>query len=109
MNTFLSPVKCKCGNGGFSIRRISSTVLLLKKYWMTVKLWGYAYNEDFFFSYFAYNKKYKCYRGLPLNKSYTLCFDFGLRGLIEQGELPYAVHAWHRDFSLEEIKCYISD
>lgn len=88
------PITCIVGNGGFSLRKISSTVNLLKKKRIQAKLWGKRGNEDAFFSYygFLYNK----FKIAPLDIAKSFSLEVNMEEHLSKGEVPFAVHAWEK-------------
>jgi len=81
------------GNGGFSLRKISSFLFNLKLFSKKVK--SFDLNEDFFYSYFinSYNVFFKV---APFNVALKFSFEVKPEMLLEQnnGKLPFGCHAW---------------
>ena len=100
------PRKLHVGNGGFSLRKVSSTYELVKKYKKYIKyLW--RLNEDLFFSNVAQNKE-EVYSAAPMEEAEEFALETTMREEIEKGNVPFAIHAWEkylsRDMSERLIK-----
>lgn len=80
------------GNGGFSLRKVSSFVRLLNKEKENVK--EYMSNEDLFFS--MSNCEY--FKVAPINVALTFAFERQVRKCFELNKqnLPFGCHAWER-------------
>lgn len=89
------PITCIVGNGGFSLRNISSTKILLKKKHFQAKLWGKRGNEDAFFSYYGCisNSKFKI---APQEIAKKFSLEVDMEEHLSKGEVPFAVHAWEK-------------
>lgn len=90
---FLTPQKCTVGNGGFSLRRIDTTIRLLKKKWLISKLWTYP--EDIFFGYYGSNGK-SFYRNAPMEVAEQFALEKDAESKLKNGEIPFALHAWEK-------------
>lgn len=96
------PENCHIGNGGFSLRKVTSTYHLTKKYCLIIKtLWHF--NEDLFFSWCAQGSKNN-YNTASIVEASSFALETNARSEIEKGNIPYAVHAWEKIFTIEEIK-----
>lgn len=91
----------KCGNGGFSLRKIASMIEMLENTKLYRKvLWHY--NEDIFFSYIGYRKKYKI---APCKVAEKFALEQNMKERLSSGDFPLAVHAWEKIFdSYEELQ-----
>jgi hypothetical protein len=92
------------GNGGFSLRKVSSSINNLKLFSRAAD--KFEQNEDFFFSFFinSYNPFFKV---APFKKALQFSFDELPEKLYEanNNQLPMACHAWPKyiDFWKEFI------
>lgn len=89
------------GNGGFSLRKVSSARFycrLFKK-----KIESFNYNEDYFFSFYinSYNPFYKV---APFNIALEFAFDENPKEafLLNSNKLPMGCHAWPKHISFWE-------
>ena len=90
------PVICESGNGGFSLRKIDSTIRLLSKHWFTSRLWCHNFNEDGFFSYFAHSERCCEYSCPSREQAAKFALEVNMREELENGMKPYALHAWEK-------------
>lgn len=87
------PEICHVGNGGFSLRNVSSSYHFVCEKKIFLKfLWHF--NEDLFFSMLAY-KKY-AYTTAPVKEAATFALESNMSESIASGHIPYAVHAWEK-------------
>ncbi len=94
-------LKNKCGNGGFSLRKISTMIEILESTKIYRKL-VWRFNEDIFFSYICYKKKYNI---APINIAEKFSLEQNMIQQLSNGNYPLAVHAWEKVFnSYEELK-----
>jgi len=95
------PENCHVGNGGFSLRKVQTTFSLVKskRYFIKI-LWHF--NEDMFFSYLALDEKNK-YHSAPVNLAATFAIENNMKEEILYGNKPFALHAWSKYFTPEEI------
>lgn len=98
------PDKIQVGNGGFSLRKVKSTYELVKAKKLYIKvLW--KFNEDMFFSLFAY-KEYRGYTAAEACEAAEFALETNMREELVKGNIPYAVHAWEKHIGAEDIKKY---
>lgn len=83
---------CWVGNGGFSIRKIKSTINLLKEYEHIAN--SYGMNEDVFFAASAGIG----YKVAPMDVALTFSFEMEVQKCYELNsrKLPFGCHAWHK-------------
>ena len=93
---FLKPVICQSGNGGFSLRHISSTIKLLNEKKITAKLWCNNYNEDGFFAYFGHSSSIKWFNCPPLEETTSFALEADMKEMLALGKDVFAVHAWEK-------------
>ena len=105
---FLKPVICKSGNGGFSLRHIHSTLALLKKRWITAKIWCHNFNEDGFFAYFGHSREYDWFHCPSVEEASAFALEVDMKSVLASGKKVFAVHAWEKMLdSYEELQKYI--
>ncbi|HCM92405.1 MAG TPA: hypothetical protein DIS78_07570 [Lachnospiraceae bacterium] len=88
------PRKLRVGNGGFSLRHIVNTINLIRRRKNLIDLY-WRFNEDMFFSWFAYVPDDK-YRAASEEEAYDFALEANMKEEIERGRVPYAVHAWEK-------------
>ena len=95
------------GNGGFCLRNIEKTIALIKEFSWRKCYWFWKRNEDIFFGVFGRDNK--CgYKLADVDTGRTFAGEYHLRECVEQGEIPFAVHGWKKDFSdYEEMKDFL--
>ncbi len=104
----LSPVVCKSGNGGFSLRHIQATIRLLTSKKFTVKTWCNNYNEDGFFAYFAHSKMHGWFTCPTESEAEKFALEADMKIKLSSGYKVFAVHAWEKMLSgFDELKKYI--
>ena len=81
------------GNGGFSLRKISSTKRLIKCYSLYIKLF-WRLNEDLFFS--LHGSKHNGYSACPFSVASQFALETNMDSEISRGNTPYAIHAWEK-------------
>lgn len=84
------------GNGGFSLRKISSTKRLVKRHALYIKIF-WRLNEDLFFS--LHGMKHKGYSACPITIASQFALETNMDSEISKGNLPYAIHAWEKHLS----------
>lgn len=85
----------KVGNGGFSLRKISSHIRIAGKLsWIS---WVFRKNEDFFWSIIVPDI-YKSYKIPSLNEALYFAFELAPERAYEMTDhtLPFGVHAWEK-------------
>ncbi|MCG9900449.1 MAG: hypothetical protein MH132_10640 [Hydrotalea sp.] len=89
------------GNGGFSLRKVSSAIFNCK--FFKKKLEGFNYNEDYFFSFYI-NSYNPFYRVAPLDIALDFAFDENPQEAfsLNSNKLPMACHAWPKYYSFWE-------
>ena len=88
-------LKMSCGNGGFSLRKISSMIELLRMTSIYRKiLWHY--NEDIFFSYVGRKRGYKI---APCDIAEKFALEQNMKERISLCKFPLALHAWEKEFT----------
>ena len=95
------PENVHVGNGGFSLRHICHTYELVRRKKNLIDFW-WRFNEDVFFSWFALNK-YSGYKAASSEEAVSFALASGMAEEIHKGNIPYAVHAWEKCFSAEEL------
>ncbi len=88
------PEKLRVGNGGFSLRHIINTINLIRRRKNLIDLY-WRFNEDMFFSWFAYVPDDK-YRAASEEEAYDFALETNIKEETEKGHIPYAVHAWEK-------------
>lgn len=84
----------KCGNGGFSLRKVSSCLNLLRKT-KIFRLLLWHFNEDLFFSYVGWKKGMRI---AEMNVGEKFCLEQQMKKKISEGIYPLALHAWEKEF-----------
>lgn len=114
---YISVEKCiwRVGNGGFSLRRVSSFIHLLKK---TNTVW--QPNEDFFYA-ISDDKDFKV---APLNVALQFAFEREVKKCfrLNDGRIPFGCHAWEKydfdfwrpyieaqGYAADKITCHIQN
>ena len=90
------PDKLKVGNGGFSLRNVVSTINLIRRHKNLIDYY-WRFNEDMFFSWFAYVADDK-YRAATEEEAADFALEANMKEEIEKGHIPYAVHAWEKHY-----------
>lgn len=91
-----SPKSLLVGNGGFSLRRISTTKKLVFNHAFFIKYF-WRLNEDIFFSLHGRNRK--DYSSCPYNIASQFSLETNMDYEISNGNIPYAIHAWEKYLS----------
>ena len=81
------------GNGGFSLRKISSTKRLVECHSLYIKLF-WRLNEDLFFS--LHGSKHNGYSACPFTVASQFALETNMDSEITKGNIPYAIHAWEK-------------
>ncbi len=98
------PGSIHVGNGGFSLRNVvHSRELVIKKKNLLDFYW--RFNEDMFFSWFALDPL-NGYKAAPVEEAGRFALETGMRDEIDRGNIPYAVHAWEKYYSADEIRTF---
>lgn len=95
------------GNGGFSLRKISSHIKILGKYKNAIP--DLKLNEDVFWAKFISSKE-KNFK-IPLrDEAVYFAFETNPQKCIEhtKGELPFGCHAWYREENINFWKPYLT-
>lgn len=96
-----NPEQVHVGNGGFSLRHIHHSYDLVRKKKNLIDFW-WRFNEDVFFSWFALDVDCE-YNAASLEEAKKFALETGMREEIENGNMPYALHAWEKYYSAEEF------
>ena len=91
-----SPQGLLVGNGGFSLRRISTTKKLVFNHAFFIKYF-WRLNEDIFFS--LHGRNGKDYSSCPYNIASQFSLETNMDYEISNGNIPYAIHAWAKYLS----------
>lgn len=84
----------QCGNGGFSMRKTSFCIELLKQTRLYRKI-VWHFNEDLFFSYVGKKRGFYI-ADIEIGKSF--CLEQKMKEMLLTGEKPLALHAWEKEF-----------
>lgn len=95
------PEEVHVGNGGFSLRHIRHTYNLVRKKRNLIDFW-WRFNEDVFFSWFSLDK-YSDYNAATVEEAAMFTLETNMREEINKGNIPYAVHAWEKYMSYQEL------
>lgn len=87
----LKAKKCYIGNGGFCLRKINTTIRLLNDKRFASMTWKYP--EDLFFGYYGSNDV-SFYKNAPIEIANQLTMEKTALKELENGNKPFAVHAW---------------
>ena len=90
------PERIRVGNGGFSLRHIVNTINLIRRHENLIDFY-WRFNEDMFFSWFAYTPDDK-YRAASEEEAGAFALEANMKEEIEKGNIPYAVHAWEKHY-----------
>ncbi len=90
------PGRIKVGNGGFSLRHVVNTINLIRRHKNLIDLY-WRFNEDLFFSWFAYTPDDR-YRAASMEEASDFALEANMKEEIEKGHVPYAVHAWEKHY-----------
>lgn len=88
------PRMCYVGNGGLSLRKISSTIDVIEKHPICAALWYKGGNEDCFFSYFSSED----YKTAPIELAEQFSNESKMDINLQMGKIPFGVHAWEKFF-----------
>ncbi len=97
------PEKVHVGNGGFSLRHVVNTIMLIRRRKNLIDLY-WRFNEDLFFSWFAYVPEDE-YRAATEEEAGDFALESNMKEEIEKGHIPYAVHAWEKHFP--DMLCHL--
>ncbi len=92
-------IGARVGNGGLSLRKIGSTIKLLRRYIFYRKIWGA--NEDVFFANFG-NRCGKRYRIAPVDVAERFSLEETAPYRFDKTDPPFGVHDWEQ--YLPELK-----
>ncbi len=95
------PEKLHVGNGGFSLRHVQHSSDLVRRKRNLIDFW-WRFNEDMFFSWFALSGE-NGYLAATTEEAGRFALETNMRGQIDTGNVPYAVHAWDKYYSMEEL------
>lgn len=88
------PEKLRVGNGGFSLRNVVNTINLIRRHKNLIDYY-WRFNEDMFFSWFAYTADDK-FRAATAEEAADFALESSMKEEIGKGHVPYAVHAWEK-------------
>ena len=100
------PEDVHVGNGGFSLRHVRHSFNLVIKKKNLIDFW-WRFNEDMFFSWFALDP-ITDYTAASLENAGKFALETGMREEIRKGNKPYALHAWDKYYSAEELLNIVS-
>lgn len=84
---------CRVGNGGVSLRKVSSMIRFFEVWEPEAEVWGKA--EDIFISF--YGQKRKCELNIaPVKVARYFSLETNMKEEIENGNIPFAVHKWEQ-------------
>lgn len=91
------------GNGGFCLRHVRKSMELIKEFSWRKLYWFSKRNEDIFFGLFGiYNRAGFKLADVEAGKSFGR--EYELRECIKNGDIPFGVHGWKKDFeSFEQM------
>lgn len=97
------------GNGGFSLRKISKCIELTEEFSWRKIYWFWKRNEDIFFGVFG--RENRCgFRLADVATGKRFAREYDLRECVINGDIPYAVHGWNKDFKdFEEMKRFLEE
>ncbi len=90
------PEKISVGNGGFSLRHVANTINLIRRRKNLIDFY-WRFNEDLFFSWFAYTSDDK-YSAASKEEASDFALETNMKEEIDNGHVPYAVHAWEKHY-----------
>ncbi len=97
------PEKIRVGNGGFSLRHVVNTIKLIRRRKNLIDFY-WRFNEDLFFSWFAYTPNDK-YRAATEEEASCFALETNMKDEIDKGHIPYAVHAWEKHYP--DMLCHL--
>ena len=85
------------GNGGFSLRKVSTMIRITKKSRFLLPFWKDKWNEDFFYAFLA-KRLYTKFNTPPVSEALKFAFEENPKECYEinSEELPMGCHAWHK-------------
>ena len=96
------------GNGGFSLRHIEHCRRLINKHGWRRLYWFINRNEDIFFGVFGRDSG-TGFKPADLLTGREFAAEYHLKERVEQGEIPYAVHGWSKDFAdYKDMQAFLS-
>ena len=101
------PEKLHVGNGGFSLRHVRHSMDLVRRKKNLIDFW-WRFNEDMFFSWFAMDNECD-YSAASWGEAKKFALETCMRSEIDKGNIPYAVHAWEKYYSAEELTNLLTD
>ena len=90
------PERIRVGNGGFSLRNVVNTINLIRRHKNLIDFY-WRFNEDMFFSWFAYIPDDK-YSAASEEEAGVFALESNMKEEIKKGNIPYAVHAWEKHY-----------
>lgn len=88
------PEQVKVGNGGFSLRHVLHTLNLIERRKNLIDYY-WRFNEDMFFSWFAYVPEDR-YKAASEAEANDFALESNMKEEIDKGHVPYAVHSWEK-------------
>lgn len=97
----------RMGNGGFSLRNIRKCIALIHEFRFRKLYWFIKRNEDIFFGVFGRDNQ--CgFRLATVECGQKFAREYHLRECVKDGEIPFAVHGWQKDFQdYKEMKEFL--
>lgn len=96
------------GNGGFCLRRVSACRELIRQYRWRKIYWFIKRSEDIFFGLCGSDNR-NTFRLADVETGKAFSREFGLRKCVEEGDIPYAVHGWSKEYAdYEEMRAHLA-
>ena len=97
------------GNGGFSLRRISSCRKLIKEFAWRKSYWYIKRNEDIFFGVFGRGSKNN-FKLCDVASGLKFAGEYNIKELVLEGRTPFGVHGWSKYFdSYEDMQKFLEE
>ena len=97
------------GNGGFCLRNVKKCKELIHEFRWRKCYWFFKRSEDIFFGVFGPDNR--CgFKNADVETGRSFSREYGLRKSVTEGDIPYAVHGWSKDFrDYDEMRSFLAE
>ena len=97
------------GNGGFCLRNVKKCKELIHEFRWRKCYWYFKRSEDIFFGVFGPDNR--CgFKNADVETGRSFSREYGLRKSVTEGDIPYAVHGWSKDFrDYDEMRSFLAE
>ena len=99
----MKPLMARVGNGGFSLRKISSMLSVVETHPFAAAFskWFKRTNEDTFLCYYLHAEK--IYTMPPVHFAEEFAAEQAAKEVLNSGKIPYAIHAYEKVFGKSDV------